>query len=355
MGVKRVLVIDDSPAMCRFLEDVLQADPLLEVVGHALDPYDARDKIKRLNPDVLTLDIEMPRMDGMTFLRNLMRLHPLPVVMVSSLTAAGVGLSLEALEIGAFDVVVKRHPGKGSELDAYLGEIRDKVRAASQSDGNANTNRRSNIKLPGKLLEWQQQVAQARPLQRDIHRLVVIGSSTGGPQALREVLSSCTATGNAMVIAQHIPGRFTAQLARRLNSQSHFVVRPAEHGAKLEAGVAYLAPGDEHLQLIRADGRLYCHVDRNCVAPYTPSVDRLMESTSRTAGASAVGLLLTGMGTDGASGLASLQRAGALTLVQDEASSAVWGMPGAAVATGAAHGELPLQAIGDALNRVLSA
>ena len=308
--------------------------------------------IKSLNPDVLTLDIEMPRMDGMTFLRNLMRLHPMPVVMVSSLTAAGVGLSLEAMEIGALDVIVKRHPGGEAELAQYLKEIVSKVRTASQADVGAR-HASNDLPPPGRLLEWHQRVGQAPPLQRDIDRLVVVGASTGGPQALRAVLSSCRALSSAFVIAQHIPGRFTKTLARRLDAESRFAVRQLEHGAELLPGTAYLVNGDTDAHLVRADGRIYGHLEYGGKYRYTPSVDRLMASAGKTAGAAAVGVLLTGMGEDGANGLAELRRTGALTLAQDKATSAVWGMPGAAVAAGAVCGEVPLQAMGETLNRVL--
>ena len=278
----------------------------------------------------------------------------MPVVMVSSLTAAGSSLTLEALEIGALDAIVKRQPGDDAGLRAYIEEIQSKLINA----GRANVSGHyppAHLSLPrAKLTSWRQKVIQAPAASATVHRVLVIGASTGGPQALRSVLASLKPEGVSVIVAQHISEQFVSSLAERLDDASAFDVAVANHGDALLPGRALIAPGDQNLHVVRAGGELYCHLEAPLPGQvHTPSVDHLFESAARVAGASAVGLVLTGMGQDGAQGLQQLHRKGALTLVQDEASSAVWGMPGAAVQLGAADGDVPLQVIAESLNRLL--
>lgn len=349
---KRVLVIDDSAAMCGFLAKVLNRDPQLEVVGSAPDPYAAREAIKQLAPDVITLDVEMPKMDGLTFLRNLMRLRPMPVIMVSSLTAAGASLTLEALEVGAIDFVVKRHPGSGAAVAAYEDEIRSKVRAAAVASLIPHQER-TRFRYPPQMASLHQRLLEAGPAATGIDQLVAVASSTGGPQALMTLLKDSRAERRAMVIAQHVTAAFTSSLAARLNKLSPFDVQVASHGCPVRPGQALICPGDQNLRVIATGEALHCQLsptDANQL--FVPSADKLFDSVARAAGAASLGLVLTGMGTDGARGVQSLRTAGAVTIAQDEPSSAVWGMPGAAVATGAVDVVLPLQHLAAATNRL---
>ncbi|XOV83186.1 MAG: chemotaxis-specific protein-glutamate methyltransferase CheB [bacterium] len=350
----RVLVVDDSTAMCQFLQAVIDGDPKLQVVGTAQNPYQARDMIKRLNPDVITLDIEMPHMDGLTFLRNLMRLRPMPVVIISSLTAAGADITLEALNVGAVDALVKRHPGAGESLNAYISDIRQSVQVAGGATVRAeNTQVRRAWKNP-ELIAWRQKVLRSGPLTDRLKTLVAIGSSTGGPQALTELLRTFTNKTAGVLIVQHMSARFLAPLAERLNAQSGLSVKLASNGCQIEPGVALLAPGQQHMVVTNVNNEYHILLkpphERE---PHVPAVSMLFQSVSRTAGARSIGVLLTGMGTDGAAAMQTMHKRGSLTLVQDQSSSAVWGMPGSAVALGGVDGEIPLLDLGATLNRVL--
>ena len=352
----RVLIVDDSKAMCHFLNDVLSRDEDLEVVGYALDPYEARAMIKTLRPDVLTLDVEMPRMDGLTFLRNLMRLHPLPVVMLSSLTAAGAEVTLEALSIGAVDFMVKRHPGSGDDYRSYVDDVIARVKSAgtaktlarrSSSKGSANSNH------PG-YLSWARKVRAMRPVSDSVAQLIAIGASTGGPEAIREVLESMYLPNCSVVVTQHMPARFMAPFARRLNALTEYNVVEAARNEALRPGVCYVAAGDQHLVVRQQAGGLWvCRDNDEPHSGHRPSVDRMFRSVAEQAGASSVGVLLTGMGQDGARGLQCMRNAGAFTVVQDEASSAVWGMPGTAVALDAVEATLSLRDIGPTMRSLL--
>ena len=350
----KVLIVDDSLSLCKFLEKIFSRDVELEVVGYALDAFAARDMIKIHKPDVITLDVEMPRMDGLTFLKNLMRLHPMPVVMLSSLTAAGATVTLDALEVGAVDFMVKRHPGSEDDLALYIAEIVDRVKQAGKIHVVAPGATINQKRLPD-LVEFQRKLRNGRLLNAQLNRVIAIGSSTGGPEALRQVLTGFDASRNALMFAQHMPQRFMSPFAERLNSWSSFDIRIAENGEPVLPGRGYVAPGDMHLELVNRSGKLTCLTRKtDAVCGHRPSVDVLFNSVANGARSSAVGVLLTGMGEDGATGLKAMRDAGALTVVQDKKSSAVWGMPGRAFEIGGADGVMGLQHISPALTRLLA-
>lgn len=350
----KVLIVDDSLSLCKFLERALSQDPELHVVDYALDAYEARDKIKLYSPDVLTLDVEMPRMDGLTFLRNLMRLHPMPVVMLSSLTAAGAAVTMDALQDGAVDFMVKRHPGSDEELKLYISEIINRVKQAGQVKVVASGAGQAQKPLPD-LKPLQRKLQSGRAINSNLARVVGIGSSTGGPEALRQVLTGFDASSCALAIAQHMPERFMNAFAERLNSWSSFDIRIAQSNEKVQPGRGYVAPGDHHLEIIRQGPDLVCMARKTeAVCGHRPSVDVLFKSLAKSAGNGAVGLLLTGMGEDGAQGLKSMRNAGALTIVQDKKSSAVWGMPGRAFEIGGADSTIALQQISPSFNELLA-
>ena len=335
----RVLVIDDSALVRKLMAELLSADPRIEVVGTAADPFIAREKIKQLAPDVLTLDVEMPRMDGLTFLRNLMRLRPMPVVMVSSLTERGAQVTLDALALGAVDFVAKPRIDVARGLAGHAQVLCEKVRQAAGA--------RVHRLLPER--------AAAPPASgpigyRTTDRLLAIGASTGGTEAIRSVLAAMPADAPATVIAQHIPAPFSGPFAQRLDRHSRLTVVEASDGEQLLAGHAYVAPGGRHLRVRRGGARWYCELgDDDPVRGHRPSVDVLFESVARHAGGNAAAALLTGMGDDGARGLLALRNAGATTFAQDQASSVIWGMPGAAVTLGAAQHVVSLDEVAAAL------
>jgi two-component system chemotaxis response regulator CheB len=345
----RVLVVDDSQLVRQMLTEMLNSDPAIEVIGSAEDPFDAREKIKALKPDVLTLDVEMPKMDGVTFLRNLMRLHPIPVVMVSSLTERGADVTLQALELGAIDFVTKPKVNLGGSLNDYAQEIIAKVKmAASVSISriekqvetvSARVSVPNAVKpiaftdgVPPKLTADVILKATSNGGQTSTQTLIAIGASTGGTEAIREVLTQLPANMPAIVIIQHIPAAFSGSFANRMDSLSAMTVHEAEDGQVILPGHVYIAPGSHHLLVEVVSGKLICRLnDGPAVNRHKPSVDVMFRSVARVVGKHAVGVLLTGMGDDGAKGLKELQQVGATTLAQDEKSSVVWGMPGAAV------------------------
>ncbi|MBN1239157.1 MAG: chemotaxis response regulator protein-glutamate methylesterase [Gammaproteobacteria bacterium] len=335
----RVLIVDDSALTRRLLTAMLSEDPGIEVVGTAADPYLARERIKQLRPDVLTLDVEMPRMDGITFLRNLMRLHPMPVVMVSSLTEKGADVTLDALALGVVDFVTKPKLDLEDGLAALGDEIREKVRVAAAAQVRAGT--------PGRSAP-----PERRPKRHldTTDKLIALGASTGGTEAIKAVLCALPADAPGVVIVQHIPPRFSTTFAQRVDALSPLTVKEAEHGEAVLPGHAYIAPGGRHLRIRRSGGRYLCQLDDDRpVNRHRPSVDVLFESLEAAAGPNVAAALLTGMGTDGARGLLALRRSGAGTFAQDRASSVVWGMPGEAMRIGAAMRSLPLDRLADAL------
>lgn len=344
----RVLIVDDSAVVRQILSEILASDPGIEVVGTAADPLLAREKIKRLAPDVITLDVEMPRMDGLAFLENLMRLHPLPVVMISSLTERGADTTLQALALGAVDFVSKPKLDVTRGLQGYADEIIEKVKTAARSRVRALV--RAPV-APKVTLASPGAATAPRPSQfRTTDRLIAIGASAGGTEALRVVLEGLPADAPAVVMTQHLPATFSTAFAERLDRHSAMAVREASDGEAVLPGHAYLPPGGKHLRVIRDGARWRCRIDDGPpVNRHKPAVDVLFQSVAQSAGANAIGVILTGMGDDGARGLLQLRQAGAPTLVQDEATSVVWGMPGAAFKLGAAEEQLPLEKIAERL------
>jgi len=343
----KVLVVDDSLLVRKALARALSADPGIDVVGTAVDPYDAREKIKLLNPDVLTLDVSMPRMDGITFLKNLMRLRPMPVVMVSSYTADGARETLDALELGAFDYVTKPSGGR-VDIDQYKTEVLQKVKAAARA--NMSSLSRTRKKAEEGINAAVGGLSMRDPLERAKvkSKMIAIGASTGGTEALKDVMRLMPAECPPIVISQHIPASFSAPFAKRLNESSAVTVKEAEDGDLILPGHAYLAPGDDHLLIVREGASMRCRLSKSPpVNRHRPSVDVMFDSVVQTIGKNAVGVLLTGMGNDGAKGLLNLKDVGAMTIAQDEKSSVVWGMPGEAVKLGAAQKIEPLTRIPD--------
>lgn len=338
----RVLVVDDSMLLRKAISRVLDEDPEIEVVGAAKDAYEAREMIKQLNPDVLTLDIEMPGMNGLVFLRNLMRLHPMPVVMVSTHTTSGAEATLSAFEYGAFDVVAKPSGGASLNVQGYAAEIIEKVKQAVRAPVKRLADQRASGQLEGRVV-----TTGGRSLA-DPGRVIAIGASTGGTEAVRVVLDSLPVDIPGVVITQHIPGSFSSQFAKRLNSSSKLNVKEAEDGEPIKPGWAYVAPGHLHLRVTRSGGVLRCTLsDGPPVSQHKPSVDVLFDSVATAIGNKAVAVLMTGMGVDGAQGLLQLREAGAVTICQDEKTSVVWGMPGEAVRLGATERIIPLQKIAE--------
>lgn len=351
----KVLIVDDSALVRQILTEILNRDPGIEVVGSAADPYAAREKIKKLNPDVLTLDVEMPRMDGLTFLSNLMRLRPMPVVMVSSLTENGAAVTLQALELGAVDFVTKPKVDLAHTLDDYALEIREKVRIAARARVQerrtttvtpaitANRPQAATEKYSADVI--LQHEGQRRPF-KTTESIIAIGASTGGTEAIKEVLIRLPQYCPGVVITQHIPEAFSGPFARRMDSVSALSVCEARDGQQVMPGHAYIAPGDQHLMLVRDGARYVCRLNNGPpVNRHRPSVDVLFRSVAANAGLNAVGVILTGMGDDGAQGLKEIHEAGAPTIAQDEQTSVVWGMPGQAVKLGGVDKVMPLEAI----------
>jgi two-component system, chemotaxis family, protein-glutamate methylesterase/glutaminase len=339
----KVLIVDDSALVRSILTDILSKDPSLEVVGSASDAHIARDKIKRLNPDVLTLDVEMPKMDGLTFLHNLMRLRPMPVVMVSTMTERGAETTLDALAMGAVDFLTKPRIDVAAKLPEYCDELIGKIKAASRATVRALDAQRAEIVRPkNQTVVAAGKTALARTM-RTTDRVIAIGASTGGTEAIKRVLVGLPADTPGVLITQHIPKAFSTSFARRMNECCAMTVCEAEDGQQVLAGHVYIAPGDRHLYLVRDGARYVCRLDDGePVNRHKPSVDVLFSSVAKSAGENAIGVLLTGMGKDGARGLAEMRAAGSRTVAQDEATSVVWGMPGEAVSIGAVEDIVPI-------------
>jgi two-component system chemotaxis response regulator CheB len=342
----RVLIVDDSALVRRVLSEILSSDRGIEVVGTANDAYMAREKIKELNPDVLTLDVEMPKMDGVTFLRNLMRLRPMPVVMVSSLTEHGAEITLDALAVGAVDYLPKPKIDLAATLGDYSEELLGKVKAAAQARVRPYTGAAAVNGIMPKLSADAVLAKTAPKHLRTTDRIIAIGASTGGTEAIKEVLTKLPADTPGIVIAQHIPKTFSTPFARRMDSVCQMTVYEAEDGQQILPGHVYIAPGDRHLLLVRNGARYVCKLDDGQpVNRHKPSVDVLFRSVAQQAGRNAIGVILTGMGKDGAQGLKEMREAGSPTIAQDEATSVVWGMPREAFEIGAASQVLPLHEI----------
>ena len=336
----RVLIVDDSAIVRKTLSDIISAEPGLEVAGTATDPFVARDKILALQPDVLTLDIEMPRMDGLTFLRKLMRFHPLPVVVISSLGQASSAATIEALQSGAVDVVAK--PGGPYSVSELRHELARKIRAAAEAHLRRDPSATIEHSAPPP--------ASSAGTARRTAKIIGIGASTGGVEALRRVLLGLPEAMPPVLVVQHIPPVFSAEFARRLDKTCRLRVKEAADGDLLEPGLVLVAPGNYHLTLRGVAGGYRAVVrDGPPVQYQRPSVDVLFESIAREAGSGAVGAILTGMGADGAAGLLAMKRAGAHTIAQNEATCVVFGMPREAIRLGAVDDILPLESIAPAL------
>ena len=354
MSKIKVLIIDDSALVRQMLSEILGSAPDIEVVGVAHDPLMARDKIKKLNPDVLTLDVEMPKMDGVTFLANLMRLRPMPVVMVSSLTQRGADITLEALELGAVDFVSKPKVDLAHTLEDYTQEIIGKVRNAAS----ARIRQKEPVETdkPGGLSRAPVEPRHSadaviekmsgKRMFKTTDKIIAIGASTGGTEAIKDVLSKLPPDTPGVVITQHIPAAFSLPFANRMNASSPMTVCQASDGQQIVPGHAYIAPGGRHLTVVRDGARYICKLnDGPAVNRHKPSVDVLFRSVAQNVGPNAISVILTGMGDDGARGMQEMKEAGAPTIAQDEKSSVVWGMPGEAVKLGCVDAVLPLDHI----------
>ncbi len=328
----RVLVVDDSAVVRQIFQRELSSCPDLEVVGTAPDPFVARDMIVALSPDVVVLDVEMPRMDGVTFLRKLMRYHPLPVIVVSSLTEAGSELALAALAAGAVEVMCK--PGAAYTVGDMVADLVEQIKAASRVD------------MKKRVLDAPQVTRLSLALARTTQQVLAIGASTGGTVAIEEILVALPANAPGTVITQHMPALFTKSFADRLNGLCAVEVREACDGDSVVSGVVLIAPGDHHLLLRRSGARYYVNVKTGpLVNRHRPSVDVMFRSVAQTAGKNAVGVILTGMGADGAKGMLEMKNAGAVNIAQDEQSCIVFGMPKVAIEQGGVDEILPLNQI----------
>ncbi len=332
MAKIRVLVVDDSALIRSMLTEILNSRDDIEVVGTAADPFIAREQIKQLSPDVLTLDIEMPKMTGLQFLQNLMRLRPMPVIMVSTLTERGAPETLEALELGAVDYICKPKAKTETKLRIFAEDLVDKVRMAS----------RARVR-PFEQHKITQQVIENNTT---FNRIVAIGSSTGGTEAIKELLTSVPANCPPILITQHIPKVFSTSFAERLDRCLAMEVFEAQEGMIIRPGCVYIAPGDYHLTLTQSGNKKVCKIiQTEKVNRHRPAVDVMFDSIRDVYGSNVVAVMLTGMGNDGARGMLDLKQAGAITYAQDETTSVVWGMPQAAYNLGAVDEVLPLNKI----------
>lgn len=330
----KVLIVDDSAVVREIFTNELSKDPELEVVGTAIDPYIARDKIIKLKPDVITLDVEMPRMDGITFLRKLMKYHPLPVIIVSSLTPKGGKLAIEAMNAGAVDVMCK--PGAAYTVGDMSVELIDKIKSAAAVDMSKWTRIASQVQEPPQRLN----------IIQTTNKVVAIGASTGGTQALQSVLSAMPTNAPGIVIVQHMPEHFTTSFAKRLNDLCAIEVKEAENGDSVIPGRALIAPGNKHMLLRRSGARYYVEVKTGpLVSRHRPSVEVLFNSVAQSAGPNSIGVIMTGMGGDGADGMLKMKENGAITIAQDEASCVVFGMPKEAIKRGGVDFVVPLSKI----------
>ncbi len=339
----KVLVVDDSPVFRALLSQLINSDPELQVVAMAEDPFQARDLIKQHNPDVITLDIEMPKMNGVQFLKNLMRLRPMPVVMISTLTQHGAEATLAALELGAVDYFPKPSVESTAEMVNYKQLVNEKIKMAAGAN------------VTGKGSAVEPEVLPTIKGQSKVE-VIAIGASTGGTEAVKQVLSALPAGLPPIIITQHISAMFSTSFAARLNEHSKINVKElSANRAPLVNGCAYLAPGDKHLVVVRRGNHLYCQLDdRPAVNRHKPSVDVMFDAVAETVGKNAIGVILTGMGKDGAQGMLRMKQAGGKTIAQDQASSVVWGMPRVAVEMDAALSVLDLKKVPKQICQFLS-
>jgi len=344
----KVLIVDDSAIVRKIFSQELSKHADISVIGAAPDPFVARDKIVSLKPDVITLDIEMPRMDGLSFLRKLMKFYPIPAIIVSSLTPANSEMALEALEYGAVEVLAK--PGGSYSVGDMSEQLAEKIRAAACV----------NLKPAGSASPVREGAGHNGPkpslaLKQSTHKVIAMGASTGGTEALKSVLMEMPANSPGIVIVQHMPPRFTTTFANRLNDLCQIEVREATNGDAVLPGTALIAPGNFHMALKRVGGTYYVEVQTGpLVFHQRPSVDVLFLSVARFAGANALGVIMTGMGRDGAAGLLEMKKAGAYTVAQDEASCVVFGMPKEAIKMGGVEKVAPLYEIPRALMNFLN-
>jgi two-component system chemotaxis response regulator CheB len=349
----KVLIVDDSVLVRQMLTQIINGSDRMVAVGAASDPFDAREKIKTLHPDVLTLDIEMPKMDGVTFLKNLMRLHPLPVIMISTLTAAGADVTLECLSMGAVDFITKPKIDLSNTLEMYADQIQEKIISAScvtkfqlerqyeRFENQSLQTRRSSNSNPLKKIQATYHKKGAVP-----KTIVVIGASTGGTEAIKEVLLKLPEDMPPVLITQHIPEAFSKPFADRMNHTVSMEVFHAEHGQEILNGCVYIAPGNKHLQVAMKAGKVVCRLrDTPPVNRHKPSVEVMFNSVNEVLHFKGVAVMLTGMGGDGAVAMKQLRDSGYRCIIQDEKSSVVWGMPGEAFKHGAGEFVLPLEAI----------
>jgi len=329
----RVVIVDDSALARQLIRAMLGGDGSIEVVGSATDPTTAADIIRTKNPDVITLDVEMPNMDGLTFLEKIMRVKPTPVVMVSSLTERGADVTLQALELGAVDFVTKPRIDVARGFETKREELIGKIKAAAWA----------RVRPLAPAAPATRERPKVPPAYRTTERIVAIGASTGGVEALREVICGLPSDSPATLVVQHMPGGFTQRFAQRLNGLAQVAVVEAQDGQRALPGHVYIAPGERHLRLARSGAQYLCSIgDDAPVCGHRPSVDVLFHSVAAEAGRNAIGVILTGMGADGAKGLKAMREAGARTIGQNEGSCVVYGMPKAANALGATEVEAPI-------------
>mgnify|MGYP001263641538 CR=1 FL=1 len=352
MAKIRVLTVDDSALMRQVLATLLSKDPGIEVIGSAPDPFIAREKIKALNPDVITLDVEMPKMDGLTFLEKLMRGHPMPVVMVSSLTEAGCQTTLRALELGAVDFIAKPKIDLREGMEEIAQDLIAKVKAAAT----ANVKRQaSGVRRETNPSTSLSTLMSGAAMIKTTDTIIAIGSSTGGTEAVKDVLMALPPNIPPILITQHMPERFTKTWADRMNQLCRISVKEAEDGDSVLPGHALVAPGGYHMTLVRSGARYTVRINQDPpVNRHRPSVDVLFASVAQCAGANAVGVILTGMGGDGAKEMLTMKQAGAYTIAQDEASCVVFGMPKEAIKLGGVDKVLPLAEIPAAIVAYIS-
>ena len=341
----KVLIVDDSAVVRNLLTTALSKDEEIEVIGTAPDPFIARDKIVMLNPDIVTLDVEMPRMDGLTFLRNLMTYYPIPVIMVSSLTESGCETTLKALEMGALDFVTKPKMSLQDSINQISQELIEKIKIFST------------IKIKKKEIANEENLKSDKAtelvnksLVETTHKIIAIGASTGGTEAIKKVLEQFPTNTPGTIIVQHMPEKFTKSFAERLNSLCGVEVREAQNGDSVIPGRVLIAPGNYHMLLRRDGARYYIKVKEGpLVSRHRPSVDVMFNSVAEYGGANAVGVILTGMGADGSAGMLNMKRAGAKTIAQDESSCVVFGMPKEAIKLGSVDKIVPLEQIPNAI------